>query len=135
MANEGYPYTYPPTGNNGYSWSTMPRPQTQTVVPPVNNTQPVNNLVWLQGGVNAARNYPVVPGGTMFIMDADNPVLYIKSVDSTGRPLPLEIYDLNKRRDPSQEQAVDKLSEYAKVSDVKAMIEAEVKAALEKALA
>lgn len=127
MANEGYPYSgYQTAVPNGYSWPTSQRQPT---------VQPVNNLVWLNGGINAAHNYPVAPGGTMFIMDADNPVLYIKTVDSTGRPMPLEIYDLTKRQDQGQKQTADQLSEYVKASDVKAMIEAEVKAAVEKALA
>jgi hypothetical protein len=113
MGNNTYPNYYPGTSNF---------------------SQPVNNLVWLQGGVQAAHTYPVAPGQTVFIMDTDNPVLYIKTVDQTGRPLPLEVYDLHKRVEKPQAANPIDMSEYVKASELKELIASEVQAAVTKAL-
>lgn len=55
-----------------------------------------NNVLWVQGQA-AAESYPVAPSGRIVMMDSTNPVAYVKSADASGRPYPLEIYDLVKR--------------------------------------
>lgn len=44
-----------------------------------------SNIIWVNGeaGANA---YPVPPGCSMLLMDRENPVFYIKTVDPSGMP-------------------------------------------------
>ena len=74
-------------------------------------------------------------------MDSDEPVLYMKATDNTGRPLPLEVYDLVKREDsPSIPKVEAKpqpqidLSEYVKISDLEAKVKEMTKEALDEFL-
>lgn len=108
--------------------------QTQPVVTP--QTSVTNNFVWVQGEM-AAKSYPVAPGLSLMMMDSESPVLYIKTVDYVGKPQPLEVFDLVKRETKSadaQSQEVD-MSQYVKTADLEALVAAQVKSALEKALA
>lgn len=53
------------------------------------NTQqsPVNNsgIIWVQGE-SGAKSYIVPPNTTVPLWDSENQVIYIKSVDATGKP-------------------------------------------------
>lgn len=77
--------------------------------------QQINNFVWVQGEAGA-KAYPVAAGNTVLLMDSDSAVLYVKSADASGRPLPMETYDLVKRQ-PYQPPQVD-MSQYVKLSDL-----------------
>ena len=110
----------------------------QTAVP-MNQPQQTNNagFVWVQGEA-AAKAYPVAAGNSVLLMDSDAPVLYMKSTDNTGKPLPMETYDLVKRNPVSyqmqqapQQPQID-LSEYVKMSDLEAKVNELVNKALEK---
>lgn len=48
--------------------------------------QPQNNVVMmaLVNSEDEARNYPLTPGGSMFLMDSNNQVFYTKAVDFSG---------------------------------------------------
>lgn len=129
-------YTTPtPNVNNGYF--TAPYQQNQV---PMNQPQlQANNagFVWVQGEA-AAKAYPVAAGNSVLLMDSDAPVLYMKSTDNTGKPLPMETYDLVKRNSVSyqmqqapQQPQID-LSEYVKMSDLEAKVNELVNKALEK---
>lgn len=65
------------------------------------NQQPVrqNNggFVWIQGGEAGAKSYLVAPGETVMLMDAENPVFFLKSADASGMPMPLRIFDYKER--------------------------------------
>ncbi len=65
------------------------------------NQQPVrqNNggFVWIQGGEVGAKSYLVAPGETVMLMDAENPVFFLKSADASGMPMPLRIFDYKER--------------------------------------
>lgn len=65
------------------------------------NQQPVrqNNggFVWIQGGEAGAKSYLVAPGETVMLMDAENPVFFLKSADASGIPMPLRIFDYKER--------------------------------------
>ena len=125
---------YPtPMGNFSPQYSQTPMNQMQ-----MNNMQmqqPQSNnagFVWVQGEA-AAKAYPVAAGNSVLLMDSEAPVLYMKSTDVSGRPLPMETYDLVKRENvvasqPKQPQ-ID-LSEYVKNSE----LEAKVKELVNKAL-
>ncbi len=53
-----------------------------------------SNIVWVNGeaGANA---YPVPPGCSMQLMDRENPVFYIKTVDPSGMPQKLRKFHYN----------------------------------------
>lgn len=74
---------YYPTYNGPY---TVP----QTSTPIQNQPQMQNTFAWIQGE-EAARNYPVAPGNTIVLIEADKPIMYMKSADLSGRPQPIQI--------------------------------------------
>ena len=90
----------------------------------VNNAQSTHNIgfIWVQGE-EAAKAYPVAAGNQVLLMDSDKPVLYMKSTDASGRPQPMEIYDLVRREEPVAEKAVTPdLSEYVRKDEIKELI-------------
>lgn len=53
-------------------------------------------LIWVQGEAGA-KSYIVAPGCSVFLMDSEADVFYIKSADSSGMPQPLRIFDYSER--------------------------------------
>ena len=121
---------YPtPMGNFSPQYSQTPMNNMQ-----MQPQQQSNNagFVWVQGEA-AAKAYPVAAGNSVLLMDSEAPVLYMKSTDVSGRPLPMETYDLVKRENvvvqqPKQPQ-ID-LSEYVKMSDLESKVKELVNQAL-----
>ena len=62
-----------------------------------------NSINWVRGGENGANAYPVAPGRSELLMDADSSVFYIKTVDQSGMPMPLRIFDYTERKSPNAE--------------------------------
>lgn len=126
-------------------YSTTAPPRFQQVVPPTWNygiqpaevNQPMSaqqNLInWVQG-IEAVKSYPMAPGAKMAFFDADQPRVYIKEIDISGKPLELEIYDLVKV-EPVNEEAT-KIDTSAFMTEEKAaeLIPALVKSEIEKAM-
>lgn len=55
--------------------------QNQQVQPPA----PTSNVNWIQvAGIEGARNQIVQPGHTIWMMDNNSPVFFVKSVDGMG---------------------------------------------------
>lgn len=80
-------------------------PSTQPQFMPQSNAQnQTNNLVWVQGE-NSAKSYPVGAGQSILLMDSENPVMYIKSTDQSGMPLPLRIFDYQERSQARTERS------------------------------
>lgn len=137
VPNQWYPYYQTPTSTQMTSMNQMQQPQQ-----PVQNNQPTGNqgFVWVQGEAGA-KAYPVAAGNSVLLMDSESPVLYMKSTDISGRPLPIETYDLVKREDRPvipqstvqhvQQPQID-LSQYVKTSDLEAKVEEIVNKVLEK---
>ena len=50
-------------------------------------------------------------------MDSENPVLYVKSVNASGIPDPLCIYDLVKREDITEKNQVEDDGRLKKIED------------------
>lgn len=104
------------------------------------------SIIWVQGEAGA-KAYPVAAGQSVLLMDSEDAVLYVKSTDVTGRPLPMESYDLVKResvvnvpqisqRASSQgqnNQMID-TNEFVKVSDLETKVNEMVSKAVNKAL-
>jgi hypothetical protein len=56
--------------------------------------QSSTNIIWVQGE-SAAKAYPVMPGQSVILMDSEATLMYIKSTDQSGMPLPLRIFKYN----------------------------------------
>jgi hypothetical protein len=60
--------------------------------------QTSSNIIWIQGE-NAAKSYPVVPGNSVLLMDSEQQVFYIKTVDASGLPQPLRVFPYSEKVD------------------------------------
>ena len=58
--------------------------------------QTTTNIIWVQGE-SAAKAYPVMPGQSMILMDSEATLMYIKSTDQSGMPLPLRIFEYTEK--------------------------------------
>lgn len=117
QTNSYYPYSsYSYPQFNGYQQTqTVPQWNGQNTKPNVlpTQTQPLqtqdNGISWCQGEVGAKAWY-VAPGTSALIMDSEKPVFYIKTVDVSGMPLPLRIFDFTERK---QEESAPVMQETA----------------------
>lgn len=48
------------------------------------NQQSDNGLIWIQGGLNTAKNYHIAPNTSVPLWDQDEQVIYLKSADASG---------------------------------------------------
>ena len=55
-----------------------------------------SGINWVQGEA-AAKSYLVAPNTSVFLMDSEKNVFYIKSADASGMPLPLRVFDYTER--------------------------------------
>lgn len=62
----------------------QPMPQGQPMMP-VQQTQPDNGMIWVQGEAGA-KAYMVAPGNSVVLWDSEDHVIYIKSADMAGMP-------------------------------------------------
>ena len=106
---------YQPTYSGGYVYNTTTNPATAPVNTPTNTptntpSQPTNpqdnSINWVQGEAGA-KSYPVAPSQSVMLMDSENEVFYIKTVDASGMPLPLRIFDYKERN--AQEKEVEEV--------------------------
>lgn len=83
------------------SQSTIPQnnPQFQTQNQPVQTTQQSSQMqpgiIWVPSE-QAANEYLVAPNNAVALWDANNPVIYLKQADASGKPH-MTIYDLVER--------------------------------------
>lgn len=127
--NQNYPYY------NYYTGQYQQPQQVQQVqsVQPIQPVQQTQGFQWVQGEA-AARAYHVEPGQTVLLMDSDSPVLYFKSSDQSGRPIPMVVYDLVERKgsiNPINNVNID-LSEYIKKDEIQSIINETVEEAVAK---
>lgn len=80
-------------GNN-YQYPQQPMWQQTQVYPPA-AAGPAASIVFLHGE-GIAKQYPVAPGNTVYIMDTEDPVLYVKSADMGGNIM-MKTFDLSER--------------------------------------
>lgn len=66
---------------NGY---TNYYPQT-TYNPAINYQRPVGNQYFFVNGIEGAKNYQMLPGQTVLLMDNDNLYVYMKSANQLGQ--------------------------------------------------
>jgi hypothetical protein len=84
---------YNPGTNNFYGGPYTPIQPGPPMMPQTQNT-----FVWIQGE-EAARNYPVAAGNTVVLIDSDKPVMYMKTVDLSGKPQQMQIRYLVTKED------------------------------------
>ena len=87
-----YPYYTGINGNYGYTmpdFRSQPMPQMPQMQQPVMQPQmPKNketNALWVSG-IEGAKAYLVAPNNVLWLMDSENPLIYIKSTDDMGMP-------------------------------------------------
>jgi hypothetical protein len=125
MNNMNYPMTY--QQNNPYSGTYPQMNQNPQQAIPM-------RADWVLGE-SAARAYSNSPGMITLLMDAEQPMLYVKKTDQSGRPMPLEVYDLVRREVYQQqipqwsgnnqiqkEYIQQDLSEYVKKDELQQMV-------------
>lgn len=102
----------------------MVQPQPiQPNIGPIQQAGPQNSgIIWVSGK-GEADTYPVLPNSAAALWDANNPVIYLRKADSTGKPSTV-VYDLVERTDSAAPQQAapqidlsgyvtwDKLDEY-----------------------
>lgn len=67
--------------------------------------QQTGGINWVQGKAGA-NSYFVSPGQTAQLMDSEDQVFYIKTVDASGMPLPLRTFRYEEVKDqPEKQQA------------------------------
>jgi hypothetical protein len=77
---------------NPYMTAATQPPQVQ--VPQQPQTQ--SSILWVQGEAGA-KAYPVGAGNSVLLMDTEDSVMYIKTVDVSGMPQPLRVFDYVER--------------------------------------
>lgn len=76
----------------------VPQVQTQPIQPPTPPAGPQNSgIIWV-GSKMEADNYLVSPNSAVALWDANNPVIYLRQADGTGKPT-TKVYDLVERTD------------------------------------
>ena len=56
------------------------------------------NIVWVQGE-SGAKSIQVNPGNSVLLMDSEQQVFYIKTVDASGLPQPLRVFPYSEKLD------------------------------------
>lgn len=91
---------YFPTGYNPYGFQPVSAPFDGTQQYGQGNIQgrqatPQSGLIWVQG-LDEAERYPLAPNTAIVLWDINDPCVYRKQADATGKPT-LKIYDLIER--------------------------------------
>ena len=93
----GYMPNYYPMGQQ--MPSAMPDQLTQlrqAAYPQQQPAQQSSPIIWVQGE-EAAKSYLCAPGNSVLLMDSEKSSFYIKTVDASGMPQPLRIFDYAER--------------------------------------
>lgn len=97
----------------------MPNYYPATYQPYYYPQQTSTSMVWV-GNEQEALNYPVAPNNAVPLWDSNNPVVYLKQADASGRPT-IKIYDLRERtrmpeKSVSEEPSIN--TTYAEKSEI-----------------
>lgn len=68
----------------------------QAAYPQQQTSQQTAPIIWVQGE-EAAKSYLCAPGNSVLLMDSEKSSFYIKTVDASGMPQPLRIFDYAER--------------------------------------
>lgn len=100
--------------NNGYQLGNAYAGIAQPIYPASPQTQSQGNIVWVQGKTSA-EIYPIAPGNKVMLMDSNEPVIYVKEADATGKLYPMKIFDLVERKESVTEAGVVEPVDYDKI--------------------
>lgn len=91
--------------------------QSQSPIPPTANNQG-NGMIWVSGR-QEADSFLVAPNSAVALWDTNNPVIYLRKADSTGKPSTV-VYDLVERTDNPPAQAAPQidLSRYVTIDQL-----------------
>lgn len=91
--------------------------QAMTANPMAGSVQ--NGMIWVNGGKAEADSYLVAPNSAVALWDANNPVVYLRKADSTGKPSTV-VYDLVERtgNPPTQPAPQIDLSRYVTIDQL-----------------
>lgn len=90
-------------------------PQNAPQMPQNVSAQSSSGITWVQGEA-AAKAFPVGIGQSVLLMDSEDSVMYIKSMDQSGMPQPLRIFDYTERTSEHSSAGVAKQSSVDYVS-------------------
>ena len=74
--------------------------------PQVQQVPQQNSILWVQG-LEGAKAYPVGAGNNVLLMDSEEPMFYIKSVDQSGMPMPLRVIEYSEKKEGQAQKVVD----------------------------
>lgn len=74
----------------------QPMMMPQTPVQQMPTHQPSDERIWVQGEAGA-KAYFVAPNTTVVLWDTENPIIYVKTADATGKPLDTEVINLSRQ--------------------------------------
>lgn len=101
----------------------QPQPM-QTNAGPVQPSGPQNSgIIWVSSKLEA-DGYLVAPNSAVALWDANNPVIYLRQADSTGKPS-TKVYDLVERTDdlaPQQPVPQVDLSRYVTIDQLEEIL-------------
>lgn len=107
-------------------------PQIQTMptsAGPITPGGPQNNGMILVSGRQEADGYLIAPNSAIALWDQNNPVVYLRKADSTGKPSTV-VYDLVERTDnpaPQQTAAQVDLSRYVTIEQLEEILSERLK--------
>lgn len=99
LYNNGFPQGY-----SYYQNQAPPMQLVQAQMPSAQNNTVDNGIVWVQGEAGA-KAYPVPANGSAMLMDSEQQVFYIKTVDMSGMPNALRIFDYTERGNQPKTQS------------------------------
>lgn len=76
-----------------------------------------SNIIYIRGGLDGAKNYPVTPGYIAFLLDEENKKFFIKSIGVNGVPNIRE-FDYEEKNTQMQASSGDDSSKYATKEDI-----------------
>lgn len=91
------PYPYYPNYNAWNTGAQMPQIAPQMPPQPQQAQGTASDINWVQGEADA-KSRPVAAGHSVILMDTEESVMYIKTVDQSGMPQPLRIFDYKERQ-------------------------------------
>ena len=136
-AYSGYPAYYPQPVPDQLAQLRQQQMQQQMIPPSVQpmQTNPIQQPAPQNGGINwvgsktEADNWPIAPGCAVALWDSNNPVIYLRQADSTGKPS-TKVYDLVERTDnpvPQQSTPQIDMSRYVTIDQLEEILSERLK--------
>ena len=76
-----------------------------------------SNIIYIRGGLEGAKNYPVTPGYTAWMIDEENKQFFIKSIGANGVPNVRE-FSYEEKTEQMQASSREDSSKYATKEDI-----------------